>query len=122
MEYSVQKEIKADDTKVDTDTLHSLIKDALQNGIDTTSLDLTPIAEQIGEGVNVPDEKWQEILDKYNELKAAIGEEPIQIDFNTGKISEDGKKADKAWQQAASAVQSIFIVLFMMKNLRIYFF
>ena len=107
MEYSVQKEIKADDTKVDTDTLHSLIKDALQNGIDTTSLDLTPIAEQIGEGVNVPDEKWQEILDKYNELRAAIGEEPIQIDFNTGKIAEDGKKADKAWQQAASAVQSV---------------
>lgn len=107
MEYSVQKEIKAEDTKVDTETLHSLIHDALKSGIDTTSLDLAPIAEQIGEGVNVPDEKWQEILDKYNELKAAIGEEPIQIDFNTGKIAEDGKKADKAWQQAASAVQSV---------------
>ena len=107
MEYSVQKEIKADDTKVDTDTLHSLIKDALQNGIDTTSLDLTPIAEQIGEGVNVPDEKWQEILDKYNELKEAIGEEPIQIDFNTGKIAKDGKKAEDTWKNAASAVQSV---------------
>lgn len=107
MEYSVQNEIKADDIKVDTETLHSLIHDALQSGIDTTSLDLAPIAEQIGEGVNVPDEKWQEILDKYNELRAAIGEEPIQIDFNTGKIAEDGKKADKAWQQAASAVQSV---------------
>lgn len=107
MEYSVQKEIKAEDTKVDTETLHSLIHDALQSGIDTTSLDLAPIAEQIGEGVNVPDEKWQEILDKYNELKAAIGEEPIQIDFNTGNIVQDGKKAEKAWQQAASAVQSV---------------
>lgn len=107
MEYSVQKEIKADDTKVDTDTLHSLIKDALQNGIDTTSLDLTPIAEQIGEGVNVPDEKWQEILDKYNELKAAIGEEPIQIDFKTGKIADDGKSAEKSWKSAASAIQSV---------------
>lgn len=107
MEYSVQKEIKAEDTKIDTDTLHNLIHDALKSGIDTTSLDLAPIAEQIGEGVNVPDEKWQEILDKYNELKTAIGEEPIQIDFNTGKIAEDGKKADKAWQQAASAVQSV---------------
>ncbi len=107
MEYSVQKEIKADDTKVDTDTLHNLIHDALQSGIDTISLDLAPIAEQIGEGVNVPDEKWQEILDKYNELKAAIGEEPIQIDFDTGKISEDGKNSEKTWKDAANAVQSV---------------
>ena len=107
MEYSVQKEIKADDTKVDTDTLHNLIHDALQSGIDTISLDLAPIAEQIGEGVNVPDEKWQEILDKYNELKASIGEEPIQIDFDTGKISEDGKNSEKTWKDAANAVQSV---------------
>lgn len=107
MEYSVQKEIKADDAKVDTETLHTILKDALQNSIDTTSLDLTTIADQIGEGINVPDETWQGILDKYNELRAQIGEEPIQIDFKTGKIAEDGKKADKAWQQAASAVQSV---------------
>ena len=107
MEYSVQKEIKADDTKVDTETLHALLKDALQSGINTTSLDLAPIAEQIGEGINVPDEKWQAILDKYNELKAAIGEEPIQIDFKTGKIADDGKSAEKSWKSAASAIQSV---------------
>ena len=107
MQYSVMKEIKAEDIKVDTETLHTLLKDALQNSIDTTSLDLTTIAEQIGEGINVPDEKWQAILDKYNELKEAIGEDPIQIDFNTGKIAEDGKKADKTWKDAASAVQSV---------------
>ena len=107
MQYSVMKEIKAEDVKVDTKTLHTLLKDALQNGIDTTSLELTPIAEQIGEGINVPDEKWQAILDKYNELKAAIGEEPIQIDFNTGKIATDGKKAEDTWKSAASAVQSV---------------
>lgn len=107
MEASVMKEIKAEDIKVDTETLHTLLKDALQNSIDTTSLDLTTIAEQIGEGINVPDETWQAILDKYNELRDQIGEEPITIDFNTGKIAEDGKKADKTWKDAASAVQSV---------------
>ena len=107
MEASVMKEMRVEDAKVDTETLHSLLKDALQNSIDTTSLDLTTIAEQIGEGINVPDETWQGILDKYNELKEAIGEEPIKIDFESGKITEDGKKADKAWQQAASAVKSV---------------
>ena len=107
MEASVMKEMRVEDAKVDTDTLHSLIKDALQNGIDTTSLDLSSIADQIGEGINVPDDTWQGILDKYKELRAQIGEEPITIDFNTGKIAEDGKKADKTWKEAASAVQSV---------------
>lgn len=109
MEYSVMQEIKAENIKVDTETLHTLLKDALQNSIDTTSLDLTSIAEQIGEGVNVPDEKWQEILDKYNELRAAIGEEPIEINFETGKDKgKDKPKTMKSeWTDAASAVQSL---------------
>ncbi|MBQ5680165.1 MAG: hypothetical protein IIV20_01645, partial [Bacteroidaceae bacterium] len=58
-------------------------------------------------GIDVPDETWEGILEKYNELKAAIGEEPIQIDFNTGKIAKDGKKAEDTWKNAASAVQSV---------------
>ena len=107
MEASVMKEMRVEDAKVDTETLHTLLKDALQNSIDTTSLDLTTIADQIGEGINVPDDTWQAILDKYNELRDQIGEEPITIDFNTGKIAEDGKKADKTWKDAASAVQSV---------------
>ena len=110
MQYSVMKEIKAEDTKVDTETLHTLLKDALQNSIDTTSLDLTPIAEQIGEGVNVPDEKWQEILDKYNELRAQIGEEPIKIDLKTGKIDDVAnvsKEIGKNMKFAASMTQTL---------------
>ncbi len=110
MEASVMKEMRVEDAKVDTETLHSLIKDALQNGIDTTSLDLTPIAEQIGEGVNVPDEKWQEILDKYNELREQIGEEPIKIDFKSGKIEDVAnvsKEIGKNMKFAASMTQTL---------------
>lgn len=108
MEYSVMKEIKAEDIKVDTETLHTLLKDALQNSIDTTSLDLTSIAEQIGKGINVPDEKWQEILDKYNELRKAIGEEPIKIDLKTGnKAGSEVKDMKADWKDAAGAVQSL---------------
>ena len=107
MQYNTMKAIKADNIGIDTATLQTIIRDSIQQGIDTTSLNLAPLAEQIGQGINVPDEKWQKILDKYNDLKAAIGEDPIKIDFNTGKISEDGKKAEGTWKQAASAVQSV---------------
>lgn len=91
MAYSTMKEIKVENVKVDTETLHTLLKDAIQQGIDMTSLNLEPISEQIGEGINVPDEKWQEILDKYNELRKAIGEEPIQINLETGTLKKDGR-------------------------------
>ena len=116
MEASLMKEMRVEDVNVDTATLNTLIKDALQSGIDTTSLDLTTIADQIGEGINVPDEKWQEILDKYNELREAIGEEPIQINFNTGNMAEDGKKSDKAWTDAARAVKSVGSALSQIEN------
>lgn len=94
MQYSVMKEMRVEDAKVDTETLHTLLKDALQNSIDTTSLDLTPIAEQIGEGINVPDEKWQSIIDKYNELRKQIGQDPIKINMETGGfvVSEQSNK------------------------------
>jgi len=116
MAYSTMKEINAENVKVDTNTLHTLIKDALQNSIDTTSLNLESISEQIGQGINVPDEAWQGILDKYNELREQIGEEPIQIDFATGKIADDGKKTKEAWKEAASAVQSVGSAFAQIKN------
>lgn len=110
IEASVMKEMRVEDAKVDTETLHTLLKDALQNSINTTSLDLTAIADQIGEGINVPDEKWQEILDKYNELRAQIGEEPIKIDLKTGKIDDVAnvsKEIGKNMKFAASMTQTL---------------
>jgi len=117
-DYRIQAmtELDAANTNTDTNTLQTILKDALQQGIDTTSLNLESISEQIGQGINVPDEAWQGILDKYNELREQIGEEPIQIDFNTGKISDDGKKAEKAWQAASSAVQSVGSAFAQIKN------
>lgn len=95
-DYRIQAMTALDtqNTKVDTNTLQTLLKDAMEKGIDTTSLDLEPIAEQIGKGIDVPDEKWQAIIDKYNKIREAIGENPIQIDLSTGNVpggSQNGK-------------------------------
>lgn len=106
MRSKAQADLEAQNTAVDSSILSALLKDSVKSGVDVGNL-LDSANLEIQAGIDVPDETWQGILDKYNELKAAIGEEPIQIDFNTGKIATDGKKAEDTWKNAASAVQSV---------------
>ena len=42
----------------------------------------------------MPDEKWQAIIDKYNELRKQIGQDPIKINMETGGfvVSEQSNK------------------------------
>lgn len=106
MRAKAQADLEAQNTAVDSSILSALLKDSVKSGVDVGNL-LDSANLEIQAGIDVPDETWQAILDKYNELKAAIGEEPIQIDFNTGNIIEDGKNSAKTWKNAASAVQSV---------------
>ena len=106
MRAKAQADLEAQNTAVDSSIFSALLKDSVKSGVDVGNL-LDSANLEIQAGIDVPDETWQAILDKYNELRAQIGEEPITIDFNTGKIAEDGKKADKTWKDAASAVQSV---------------
>ena len=106
MRAKAQADMEAQNTAVDSSIFSALLKDSVKSGVDVGNL-LDSANLEIQAGIDVPDETWQAILDKYNELKAAIGEEPIQIDFNTGKIATDGKKAEDTWKNAASAVQSV---------------
>ena len=101
-----REKMEAQQTALDSTTLSTLLRDSIKNNIDVGNL-LDSANLEIQAGIDVPDETWQGILDKYNELREQIGEEPITIDFNTGKIAEDGKKANKTWKDAASAVQSV---------------
>ena len=109
-QYEAAKSVKAEDVKVDTSTLQSILRNALQEGIDTATLNLDGVAEQIGRGINVPDETWQGILDEYNALREAIGQDPIEIDFKTGKLKElkeNSKGLAGDWQNASSAIQAV---------------
>ena len=106
MRAKAQADLEAQNTAVDSSILSAVLKDSVKSGVDVGNL-LDSANLEIQAGIDVPDETWQGILDKYNELKAAIGEDPIQIDFNTGKIATDGKKAEDTWKNAASAVQSV---------------
>ena len=106
MRAKAQADLEAQNTAVDSSIFSALLKDSVKSGVDVGNL-LDSANLEIQAGIDVPDETWQGILDKYNELKAAIGEEPIQMDFKTGKIATDGKKAEDTWKNAASAVQSV---------------
>jgi hypothetical protein len=106
MRAKAQADLEAQNTAVDSSIFSALLKDSVKSGVDVGNL-LDSANLEIQAGIDVPDETWQGILDKYNELKAAIGKEPIRIDFNTGKITEDGKNSAKTWKDAASAVQSV---------------
>ena len=88
------KYVKEKQVKVDTSTLQSVLRDSLQEGIDTATLNLDSVAEQIAQGIDVPDDVWQEILDEYNALREAIGENPICINFETGEAKESKEKVD----------------------------
>jgi sorbitol-specific phosphotransferase system component IIA len=106
----VRLEIDKENLKADTDTLQTILKDAMQQGINTGGiLDFQFIAlgDEIAKGINVPDDVWQGILDQYNELREQIGGEPIKIDFKTGSIAKEGKEVSKEWSSAANAISSV---------------
>ena len=95
IKQAVQLEIDQEASKVDETTLHTLIKDAIQNGINGMDLQFGTFGEQIGKGIDIPDDSWQGILDQYNALREQIGLEPIVIDFETGKIDKVVREVDK---------------------------
>ena len=104
---SLKIEIAEENMQVDTTTLQSLMKTAVQNGIDGLDPQFASLQEKMREGMNIPDETWQALQDQINEKLKKLGIEPIKIDFKTGKIIESGKTVEKSWQSAARAVQTV---------------
>lgn len=87
IKQAVQMEIDEEASKVDTQTLKNLMKDSLQNGINGMDLQFGALSDKIAKGIDIPDTSWQGILDQYNDLRVQIGKDPIEIDFETGNIS-----------------------------------
>ena len=91
----------------DATTLSTLLKTAIENGLNTEGMDFAGLKEQIARGLDIPDEKFQELQAKINEQLQAMGLDPINIDFKTGKeVVDNAKQTQKAWQAAASAITS----------------
>ena len=96
--------------QVDETTISTLMRTVISNGIDGLDLDFSSLQEMMAEGLDIPDEKFQELQAKINEQLAAMGIDPISIDFKTGEIGKEVVKTandtNKAWQAAANAISS----------------
>ena len=82
---------------------------AVQDGI-VNNLDLSAVQQQLAEGMDIPDDYWDGLVEKINEKLAELGIEPISIDLKTGNINsvtKDARNMSKEWQAAASAIQSV---------------
>ena len=110
LKSELQVELNAQNVKVDETALKTLLKDSIQNGINGMDLQFASLSDQIAKGIDVPDEKWQDIIDQYNELREQIGLDPIQIELKTGgikNISQEAKTAATEFSKAASAIGSV---------------
>ena len=96
--------------QVDETTIATLMRTVISNGIDGLDLDFSSLQEMMAEGLDIPDEKFEELQQKINEQLQAMGLEPINIDFKTGEIGKEVVKTandtNKAWQAAANAISS----------------
>ena len=94
----------------DATSLSTLLKTAIENGLNTEGMDFAGLKEQIGRGLDIPDEKFQELQAKINEQLQAMGLDPININFKTGEIGKEVVKTandtNKAWQAAAQAISN----------------
>lgn len=92
---SLKIEIAEENMQVDTTTLQTLMKTAIQNGIDGLDPNFSALQEKMREGMNIPDKTWQALQDEINKKLKGLGIEPIKIDFKTGNIANvGGNKSD----------------------------
>lgn len=104
---SLKIEIAEENMQVDTTTLQTLMKTAIQNGIDGLDPNFSALHEKMREGMNIPDSAWEDLQTQINEKLKELDIEPIKIDFKTGNLAKDGKETEKSWQAAAQAVQTV---------------
>lgn len=105
LEEQIRTEISDQNVAADEASLRGLMKTTIANNID--GIDFTAVREKMAEGLNIPDEEWQTIVDAINEKLVAMDLEPIKLNFETGSVSKEGKAVTDSWKSAAQAVQSV---------------
>jgi hypothetical protein len=110
MVQTVQAEIKFDQMQVDENSLHSLLKTAIEKNLNMEGMDFAGLQEKIAKGMDIHDSTWEALQEQINAKLKEMGIEPIKINFETGnveKVEDDGKKLSKEWQSAGSAIQAV---------------
>lgn len=93
LQQSLKIKIAEQNMEVDTNTLQTLMKTAIENGIDSLNPDFASLQEKMREGMNIPDETWQKLQDEINAKLKELDIKPIKIDFQTGNLKNLKKDA-----------------------------
>ena len=75
--------------EVDQESIKSLLEVAVQYGLDELQPDFESLQETMAEGLDVPDEAFENLQDKINEKLKKMGRDPINLDLKTGKLNGD---------------------------------
>jgi hypothetical protein len=103
----------------DKSAIQNIIKEGFANGIDLTESG-NELMAQLFEGMDVPDDKIKELLEKVNEKIRENGGIELTVDTNTGDVSkkkskggpmDDTKKVVSGLSQVASGLQQMGIQL-----------
>ena len=85
----------------DMQTIKTIMEERLKAGLQATDAEgvMESYWERIFDGENIPDSTWQSLIDAINEHLKEIGQDPIELDFKTGKKkgkdnSESGDKKE----------------------------
>jgi len=103
----ILKKMYESSLQTDQTTFSTLLQSAVQSGINSLDPDFASLQEKMAEGMDIPDEAWQKIIDEYNELRKAIGENPIEIDFKTGSLKSEKKEELSSFESGLQDTQKV---------------
>ena len=104
LQQSIRIKLADQNFEVDESSLTNLMQVAIQNGI--TSLDgaFEGLQYQLGEGLNIPDEAWEELVEQINEQLEAMELPPITLDVKTGGVKEAEKEMSGLTENVQGAI------------------
>ena len=93
---SITEAMAASATSADENAFRNFMQVAIENGMTDLSIDWEELGMQIFSELGIPDEKWEEIQNEFNEKLAAIGKEGnLQLDLKTGNFVKPKKEKDE---------------------------
>ena len=93
IEQEIRVKLAEQNMDADMQTLRTLLETQIKNGIEGIEIPSDTLAQAImGEGVDIPDEYWSKLQDQINEKLKDLGIDALNIDFKTGKDSDNNKR------------------------------
>ena len=92
IEQEIRVKLAEQNMDADMQTLRTLLETQIKNGIEGIDIPTDFLIEKI-KGDGIPDEYWSKLQDQFNKKLKEKGKDPINIDFSTGKDSENSKRA-----------------------------